>query len=123
MLITATGDSSMALLLGSYAQKFLKDTAYKTKQGTAPGVAPAAVAEFELLVDLADTGTTRLNYLGHTSPLQHSVITLKLIRTASGELVAGPLMQPVEYTGLTATAKLEGAMKKLISELKEALTK
>lgn len=121
LVVSTSGDEQRAPLLAGYAQHFLGGTKFKIVNvplGT--DSAPEDIAEFQLTVEVANLGSTELKYMGRTSDMQNASVTMRLIRTDTGELVLGPFMQQVQYTALNAEKKFQETMRKLSLELRQA---
>jgi len=122
LIVTTSGDYQLGGVVTSHAQSFLKGTGYGiVDKPLDAGQDAAAVAEFELLIEISRLGTTQLKYMGRTSDMHTDTLTMKLIRSGDGKLVAGPFKQTVQHTALNAEQKLEEAVRKLTVELRGAV--
>jgi tRNA A-37 threonylcarbamoyl transferase component Bud32 len=122
VMVVTTGDSEKGDLLSSYVESGLPKGQFDVVDGsTAQGKKAAEVARYTVTLKATKMGTRTLQFHGSYEDLQSYTLTLKMIQSDSGKVVAGPVSRKVEYTALNADANLKEAVQDLVSDLKKAL--
>jgi serine/threonine protein kinase len=114
-IITAIGDDDKAELVAPFIEKILAKKNFTVMDG--PSVAGREitdVARNHIVVTVKQTGSTSLNYYGNSSEMITVRISIKVVNPQTGQIVAGPMSQTVEYTALNSEEKLRDAVDKLM---------
>ena len=122
LIVMTSVDYQLAGIVTSHAQSFLKGSGYGIiDKVLGAEEEPVNVAQFELLIEISRLGTTQLQYMGRNSDMHTDALTMKLVQTSDGKVLAGPFKQTAQHTALNAEKKLEEAVRKLTVELREAI--
>ncbi len=122
VVVITKGDSAAVGAVAAYARSAFGNKDYAVVGTPTSGKRKIAdVAAYRLGVTVDKMGSTPLIYMGTSSDLHTVLITMQMVRPASGRIVAGPLSRTVNYTALTAEDELKTAVSKLASELQKSL--
>jgi serine/threonine protein kinase len=118
VLVTATGDDDKADLVTAYAQGTITDSDFQVVDSSAVGGRQiSTVAARQVVIKINKLGSTTLNYMGQSTEQTTVTLTMRISSTATGSMVAGPVMQTVKYTAFNADKNLKEAVEELTEEL------
>ncbi len=109
--ISTYGGDSKAGMIAAYAGKVFSRNKYSMREGRG--------GRYHLKITATPQGSSQLEYFG-SSTTQYSVsVTMKVVDTGSGRIVAGPVQKIIEYTAIN----IEEVMQEEIGDLARKLVR
>lgn len=121
VLVTVLGDENQEDLISSFVQEILAEKSFTVIDGpSVPQRKISEIARFHLVTSSKYLGSTTLQYYGSTTQ-QHTIsLSVKVINSVNGRIIAGPATRTIRYTSLNVEENIKEA---LITLLKRVLPK
>lgn len=122
IVLTTLGDGDKEDFITAHIQSILNNDDFIVIDGPSVDRGEISdIARYHLVTTVKHMGTTTLQYYGNTSELYTVGITIKIISSQSGRIIAGPLTSTVKYTAINAEEKLREVIEKLTFDIKDEL--
>lgn len=122
VVLTTLGDDDKDDFITAHIQSILKNDDFTVIDGPSVDRAQLAdIATYHFVTTVKHMGTTTLQYYGSTSELYTVAITMKIISSQNGRIIAGPVTAVVKYTAINADEKLREVIEKLTFDIRDEL--